>query len=232
MRDKIESMLKVGIIAGIVIAFMLPGATVIADQQDKGPQIKIGKIDGDIASVYAEISNIGDTDASDINWSISVKGGILGMINKTASDTIPILAAGNTTSISTLDAGVVIFGLGPIQITITANEPSGSSDTKTAEGIILLFYIVILNESDSDEEPEIFVRGDANSDGNVTPADLTYLSNYLYQGGPAPDPLDAGDVNDDENVDAADLTYLYNFLFSGGPSPPPPYPDPGEDPTP
>lgn len=64
-----------------------------------------------------------------------------------------------------------------------------------------------------------FVPGDANGDGEVTAADLTYLANYLFAGGPAPDPLLAGDANGDCTVDANDLSYLANYLFNGGPPP-------------
>jgi hypothetical protein len=64
-----------------------------------------------------------------------------------------------------------------------------------------------------------FIRGDANYDGVINSADVVYLINYLFKGGPAPVPLEAGDVNLDGIVNSADVVYLINYLFKGGPTP-------------
>lgn len=76
------------------------------------------------------------------------------------------------------------------------------------------------NPSDqSDNFFTIFLAGDANSDGVVNSADLVYLINFLFIGGPLPVPLEAGDCNSDGVVNSADLVYLINHFFIGGPSP-------------
>lgn len=62
-------------------------------------------------------------------------------------------------------------------------------------------------------------RGDCNCDGIIDLADVIFLLNYLYKGGPAPAPLELGDVNCDDILDLADVIYLINFLFKSG-SPP------------
>jgi hypothetical protein len=64
-----------------------------------------------------------------------------------------------------------------------------------------------------------FIRGDANGDGVINSADVVYLINYLFKGGPAPEPLEAGDVNCDGIINSADVVYLINYLFKGGPPP-------------
>jgi hypothetical protein len=64
-----------------------------------------------------------------------------------------------------------------------------------------------------------FIRGDANGDGVINSADVVYLINYLFKGGPAPEPWDAGDVNCDGIINSADVVYLINYLFKGGPPP-------------
>ena len=46
-----------------------------------------------------------------------------------------------------------------------------------------------------------------------------YLTNYLFIGGTAPQPLEAGDVNCDDVVDIADVVYLANYIFIGGSAP-------------
>jgi hypothetical protein len=64
-----------------------------------------------------------------------------------------------------------------------------------------------------------YVAGDANGDGEVNSADVAYIINYLFVGGPAPVPWQAGDANCDDTVNSADVAYLINYLFVGGPAP-------------
>jgi Zinc carboxypeptidase/Immune inhibitor A-like, MAM domain/Dockerin type I domain len=58
--------------------------------------------------------------------------------------------------------------------------------------------------------------GDANGDKVVNIKDITYLINYLYKGGPIPDPIQAGDANGDGIMNIKDVTYLINFLYKEG----------------
>jgi len=63
---------------------------------------------------------------------------------------------------------------------------------------------------------------DPNNDGVIDPADIFYLVNYLFTGGPAPigpAGMLSGDANGDGVVDPADIFYLVNYLFTGGPAP-------------
>jgi len=63
------------------------------------------------------------------------------------------------------------------------------------------------------------LRGDVNGDGVINSADVAYLINYLFKGGPAPEPLEIGNTNCDEVVNSTDVVYLINYLFKGGPPP-------------
>ena len=77
-----------------------------------------------------------------------------------------------------------------------------------------------------------FLRGDANQDGFSDLSDTVVILEYLYgkkecfRGC-----SDAYDVNDDGSLDIGDVVYILQFLYAGGVQPPPPFPDPGEDPT-
>ncbi|MCJ7459675.1 MAG: cupredoxin domain-containing protein [candidate division Zixibacteria bacterium] len=62
-------------------------------------------------------------------------------------------------------------------------------------------------------------RGDANGDSKITVSDVVYLVNYLFKGGPPPNPLLTGDANCDTKVTVSDVVYLVNYLFKGGPPP-------------
>jgi hypothetical protein len=64
-----------------------------------------------------------------------------------------------------------------------------------------------------------YMAGDANGDWQVNSADAAYLINYLFVGGPAPQPWQKGDVNCDGVINSADVSYLINYLFVSGPPP-------------
>jgi len=65
-----------------------------------------------------------------------------------------------------------------------------------------------------------FVAGDVNESGTITAADVIYLVNYVFKGGPDPLPVwQSGDVNASGTITSADIIYLVNFIFKGGPPP-------------
>jgi hypothetical protein len=71
----------------------------------------------------------------------------------------------------------------------------------------------------------LWMRGnvDGDSSDQINVADLTYLVESLFKGGPPPPCIEEGNVNGDpnEDINVADLTYMVDFLFRGGPFPPP-----------
>jgi hypothetical protein len=68
----------------------------------------------------------------------------------------------------------------------------------------------------------VFLKGDATGNGIVDVADVFYLINNLFAGGPpAPSPCVA-DVDSSTAVNVSDIFFLINYLFAGGPAPAPP----------
>lgn len=67
-------------------------------------------------------------------------------------------------------------------------------------------------------KPE-WIRGDCNGDEEIGLSDVVYLINYLFNDGPAPDPIESGNLNCDDVVGLTDVVYLINYLFKNG-SPP------------
>lgn len=67
---------------------------------------------------------------------------------------------------------------------------------------------------------QVFPKGDANGDGKFTVSDVVYIINYLFKGGPSPNPLLLGDANCDGKLNVSDVIFLINYLFKGGPKPP------------
>ncbi|MEW5922815.1 MAG: dockerin type I repeat-containing protein [Candidatus Zixiibacteriota bacterium] len=61
--------------------------------------------------------------------------------------------------------------------------------------------------------------GDINSDTNINILDVTFLINYLYKGGEAPQDIPACDVDLSGAANLLDVTYLIRYLYAGGPGP-------------
>jgi photosystem II stability/assembly factor-like uncharacterized protein len=67
---------------------------------------------------------------------------------------------------------------------------------------------------------QAFMRGDVNADGKLTSSDIIGLVNYVFKGGPPPQPVvDVGDVNCDGRVTSSDVIFLVNHIFKGAPAP-------------
>jgi hypothetical protein len=92
------------------------------------------------------------------------------------------------------------------------------------------FYDVIFVASDSELEDnetvtiEVFldvsyVCGDANGDGTVNVGDAVYLTAFVFNNGPPPEPMGAGDANADGTVNVGDIVYLNTYIFNNGPEP-------------
>ena len=63
------------------------------------------------------------------------------------------------------------------------------------------------------------ICGDADGNNIVTISDAVYLINYIFSGGPAPDPITTGDADCNGIITISDAVYLINYIFTGGPAP-------------
>ncbi len=64
-----------------------------------------------------------------------------------------------------------------------------------------------------------YICGDVDGNGSVSIADVVYIINYIFAGGPAPNPLAAADVDCSGGVSIADAVYIINYIFAGGAAP-------------
>lgn len=58
-----------------------------------------------------------------------------------------------------------------------------------------------------------FICGDCDNSKTINIADAVYIVNYIFSGGPAPQPYEAGDVDCSASVNIADAVYLIFYLF-------------------
>ena len=103
------------------------------------PELEITSVSGGLG-VSATVKNTGTAAATNATWSITVKGGLLGFINKTAEGTITSLAVDEESD--PLNTGI-FFGLGKIDIEVTATCDEGSSDSETAIGTQIIIFTMI-----------------------------------------------------------------------------------------
>ena len=68
----------------------------------------------------------------------------------------------------------------------------------------------------------ITMRGDVDHSGGVNISDPTYLSSFLFSGGPQPPCMNEADANHDGAVNVADVSFLLSWLFGQGTAPPAP----------
>jgi hypothetical protein len=96
------------------------------------PRIEIGKISGSFGSLSAEIKNVGAGGASNVNWSISLNGGLV-ILGRDASGTFSKILPGFSPKAKT----GFVFGVGSVDILVTAGDAE-----KTATATLLGPFIL------------------------------------------------------------------------------------------
>lgn len=100
------------------------------------PELEID-IKGGIG-IHIIIKNSGYENATEVEWSVSVKGGILGLINVSLESDTQLLEPEKE-----IHEKILLFRLGKIEIIVTADASNAEKVTKT-ENAIVLFAICIL----------------------------------------------------------------------------------------
>jgi len=100
-----------------------------------------------------------------------------------------------------------------ISDTFFVDTPSGGSSEYV--------YLVIAEDSSGRYSPVIAMVGcgDTDNSGSVDIDDIIFLVNYIFLGGPSPDPVDLGDTDCSGEIDIDDVIYLVGYIFLGGNDP-------------
>jgi hypothetical protein len=104
----------------------------------KIPIIKIGDITAGVGKVSAVIENTGTAVATNVEWSITLNGGLI-ILGKSSSGTVASIEASASATVNSK----FIFGFGKPTITVHAKCAEGSEDTKTVGGSVFLFIVKI-----------------------------------------------------------------------------------------
>jgi hypothetical protein len=99
------------------------------------PIYEFGEVTGGLMKVKTTVGNIGVNDATNVDWSINIQGGLLQLINKTINGQIETLNIGNQESIT---ANKAIIGVGEVNIIVLANEAA-----KVEKGFVFGPFIIV-----------------------------------------------------------------------------------------
>ncbi|KYK23776.1 hypothetical protein AYK25_09915 [Thermoplasmatales archaeon SM1-50] len=100
---------------------------------------KVGEIKGGLATVKADITNVGGYDIEDLHGTITVTGGLFNLINTQKNYSISLLEAQTSDTIKAFP----ILGFGKIQITITAELEGVNPVVKKADGFVFGLFVII-----------------------------------------------------------------------------------------
>ena len=103
---------------------------------DALPELTIKSISGGFG-ITAIIENIGDANATDVNWNITLEGGLIVLGNMTTGKITNIQVGNETTIKSSL-----IFGIGKSIITVFAECAEGARDKGTANGFVIACFVL------------------------------------------------------------------------------------------
>jgi hypothetical protein len=106
----------------------------------EGP-ISIGDPESGVGKISVDIINNDDTPLNDITWTIEVNGGFLNNIDIQSTGTISSIPVSDSYEISN---DGFIFGLGPVDIIITAEAPLIGEISKQVSGFTLLFLVLFI----------------------------------------------------------------------------------------
>jgi len=100
------------------------------------PELEIGEIKGGFG-VSSSIKNVGDADATNVDWSINLDGGFI-LLGGETTGTITSIAPGDEEAIKS----GLILGIGRVTITVAAECDEGASAEGNATGFVLLFFVL------------------------------------------------------------------------------------------
>jgi len=100
---------------------------------EDSPRIEIGEITGGFGSVTVQITNTGAGDAVNVNWSISLQGGLV-LLGRQTTGTLLKIVPGFSPKIHT----GFLFGLGKLTI-----EVSAGTTEKTVSAFLLGPFVII-----------------------------------------------------------------------------------------
>ncbi len=102
------------------------------------PEFHIDSVSGKVG-VTVEFSNIGDSSASDVEYSLSVSGGLLNLIDKNVTDNLTTMDPGQSVAVKS----GLILGLGRITVQFSVSCAEGASEDISIDGNQLIIFTIL-----------------------------------------------------------------------------------------
>jgi len=104
-----------------------------------GPILDVSSIRGGLSKVVIMLENIGDGDTDNVDWSITVSGGKLGLLNRTTTGKIDDFSVGDKNKINCKG----IIGFGKVDVLVKASSPTSNIINLKIKGIVLGFLVLV-----------------------------------------------------------------------------------------
>lgn len=208
----------------IITGLSLSGATSVAFQGSPGV-ITANSLTSITVTAPAHAAGTVDVAVAVGGQTLTVSGGYTYDVPPAISAISPTagpIAGGTAVTITgsnLLTGATVLLGGTPATNVVVVNSTTITA-TAASHSVGPVDLVVTNTDALAASLPQAYryvAHGDSNGDGQVTSADVFYLINRLFAGGPGT--IGSGDVNGDGSVTSADIFYLINYLFAGGPAP-------------
>lgn len=111
------------------------------DEAEPAPKIEVGDITGGLFLSFI-IKNNGTDRAENVSWDVKVDGGLFGFIHVDENGDCEPIATGSQ---ETIKLNRLIFGFGVVEITVSAECSTGSSDARMVNGSVIFIPIKIFD---------------------------------------------------------------------------------------
>jgi len=133
---------------------------IVNESQQSLGEIEIGKVKSGIFSIQAEIKNIATEASENVDWEISVKGGLFGLTNKTKSGTLSIIEPGSS---KTVRSGPILT-LGNVLVTVRAGPREDLTIERNFKGTGRFLGVTV--------QPELTVGFQTIAEGFTSPIEF------------------------------------------------------------
>ncbi|MFH2057017.1 MAG: S8 family serine peptidase [bacterium] len=197
-----------------------PSASTLGAPADADSIMTIGAVyyDGSIAS----FSSRGPTADGRIKPEVCARGVDVNRATSTADNTFSAYGSGTSYSCPLVaGAAAIVWGAHPEWTNMQVREAlmmtadnALTPDNTYGWGTINTWAAIHYSFGG-----EPFIAGDANGDGIVNITDVTFIIQYIFNNGMAPDPYESGDADGSGEVNITDAVYLIAYIFGGGSAP-------------
>ena len=102
------------------------------------PEFYIESVSGKVGVTF-EFSNIGDSSASNVEYSLSVSGGLLNLIDKSVTDNLASIDPDQSVAVQS----GLILGLGRITVQFSVSCAEGVSEDISVDGNQLIIFTIL-----------------------------------------------------------------------------------------